>query len=143
MKAQTKPGNDSEFDKLACRQKCPLHLPPLPRPPPPPPNGSENDRLERESADVCAKSVEKTGGDQSMRRLFPPLEVCRPSGVGFRPKASHLASPGICFIGRGGLDNRTRPGSKRRPVSVFYMQTALRSPRAPCCKLLVFRNTGR
>ena len=35
MKAQTKPGNDSEFDKLACRQKCPLHLPPLPRPPPP------------------------------------------------------------------------------------------------------------
>ena len=34
MKAQTKPGNDSEFDKLACRQKCPLHLPPLPRPPP-------------------------------------------------------------------------------------------------------------
>ena len=28
MKAQTKPGNDSEFDKLACRQKCPLHLPP-------------------------------------------------------------------------------------------------------------------
>ena len=34
MKAQTKPGNDSEFDKLACRQKCPLHLPPLAPPPP-------------------------------------------------------------------------------------------------------------
>ena len=37
-----------------------------PFPDPLPPNGSENDRLERESADVCAKSVEKVGGDQSM-----------------------------------------------------------------------------
>ena len=56
MKAQTKPGNDSEFDKLACRQKCPLHLPPLPRPPPPPPRMVPKTIDWNESRRMCVRN---------------------------------------------------------------------------------------